>query len=540
MHQSGLDEAFRRLDRFVERSLAHHSTPGLSLALTDATRTLRVATYGLADVAARTPVTPDTVFEVGSIGKSFTALTLLRMRERGLIDFHVPVNTYLPWFEVRSTYEPITIHHLLSHTAGIIGGSDVAYDGRFEAWALRDTEVSGPPGEYFHYSNVGYKTLGYLIEDVTGRGYGEVVREEILSQIGMHASVTPITDGDRARVAVPHRRLRDDRPWNRRDPVVPAMWIECATADGSIASTPEDMAMYVRLLLNRGRFEDSIVVVDDSYWELTSHVATRAFGDQAMSYGYGIASWEVNGHLLYGHGGGMVGHYSSLVYEPAVGLGVVAMVNGPGDPYAVALFALETARAALSGNQLPEPPDLTDPSSILDATARSGTYRSEARVLTLERADLGANMTVDGRSIPVQSRGEDRLYVDDPGFDRFLVGVVRDGDDVVALHHGGEWYAREGVAQPSAPVAPAAWAAFLGHYRCHNPWQSNFYVVLRRGKLVLIHPSGGEESLEELASGEFRVGETPSPERVRFDAIADGKALRANLGGQDFYRSPDS
>lgn len=540
MHQPALVEAFRRLDGFVERSLAHYATPGLSLAITDTKRTLRVATYGFADVSARAPVTPETVFEVGSIGKSFTALALLRMRERGLLDFHVPVSTYLPWFEVRSAYQPITIHHLLSHTAGIIGGSDVAYDGRYETWALRDTEVSGPPGEHFHYSNVGYKSLGYLIEEVTGRSYGEVVREEILSQVGMHTSVVPITDGDRARVAVPHRRLRDDRLWNGCVPVVPATWIECTTADGSIASTPEDMAMYVRLLLNRGQTSHARVVVDDSYTTMTSHVATRAFGDRAVSYGYGIATWEVNGHVLYGHSGGMVGHYSSLVYEPAAGLGVIAMVNGPGDPHALALYALETVRAALGGDQIPEPPDLADPSAIPEVATIGGTYRSETRELTVGPSGLGASITVEGRSIPVQSRGENRLYADDPDFDRFLFGAIRDGNQVVALHHGGDWYAREGIAQPPVPAVPAAWMAFPGHYRCHNPWQSNFYVVLRRGKLVLIHPSGREESLDELASGEFRIGEAPSPERIRFDAIADGKALRANLGGQDVYRSPDS
>ena len=85
------DAAFAELDRIIERRMAAANTPGLALALTDRERTLRVATYGFADLAARTPVTPDTLFEIGSIGKSFTSLALLREHEAGNLDLQAPV-----------------------------------------------------------------------------------------------------------------------------------------------------------------------------------------------------------------------------------------------------------------------------------------------------------------------------------------------------------------------------------------------------------------------------------------------------------------
>ncbi|HLL50099.1 MAG TPA: serine hydrolase domain-containing protein, partial [Thermomicrobiales bacterium] len=98
------EEAFAQLDRYVEWQMAADNTPGLALALTDRERTLRVATYGFADLAARAPVTADTLFEIGSIGKSFTSLALLREHEAGILDLQAPVTRYLPWFEVRSAF----------------------------------------------------------------------------------------------------------------------------------------------------------------------------------------------------------------------------------------------------------------------------------------------------------------------------------------------------------------------------------------------------------------------------------------------------
>lgn len=118
------DAVFAQLDRFIERQIAADNTPGLALVLTDRERTLRVATYGFAGFAARMPVTPDTLFEIGSIGKSFTTLALMIEHEAGNLDLQAPVARYLPWFSVRSAFPPITVRHLLSHTAGIIAGTD--------------------------------------------------------------------------------------------------------------------------------------------------------------------------------------------------------------------------------------------------------------------------------------------------------------------------------------------------------------------------------------------------------------------------------
>ena len=103
------EEAFNRLDQYIEQKMKVTNVPGLAVAATDREKLLRVSTYGFANVAAQTPVTPETLFEIGSIGKSFTSIALLQLREEGRLDLHQPITQYLPWFEVQSGHEPITL-----------------------------------------------------------------------------------------------------------------------------------------------------------------------------------------------------------------------------------------------------------------------------------------------------------------------------------------------------------------------------------------------------------------------------------------------
>jgi D-alanyl-D-alanine carboxypeptidase len=228
----------RALSRFVEELLAVRRLPGLSPAVTGRKHLLGSGTFGYADLGSRRPVTPAELFELGSIGKTFTAVLLLQLHEEGEVDLNAPVRRYLPWFEVSSAYEPITVHHLLTHTGGIVMGSDASADSRFDVWALRESETGFPPGERFHYSNVGYRTLGYVLEEITGSPYPELLQERILEPLGMAATDPAVTAETRRRLAVGYERWYDDRPPRRQDPWVPAPWLETSTADGSLAERP--------------------------------------------------------------------------------------------------------------------------------------------------------------------------------------------------------------------------------------------------------------------------------------------------------------
>jgi hypothetical protein len=127
-------------------------------------------------------------------------------------------------------------------------------------------------------------------------------------------------------------------------------------------------------------------------------------------------------------------------------------------------------------------------------------------------------------------------------FDRFLVEFERvESDDdtpspVIGFVFGPEWYVKNATIPPAEYTYPAEWDAYLGHYRSHNPWQSNFRIIQRKGVLLLVMPDGDEEELFPHSDVEFYVGEVGMPTRIKFDQIANGQALRATYSANDYYR----
>ncbi|MFQ6100265.1 MAG: serine hydrolase domain-containing protein [Anaerolineae bacterium] len=552
---TNFEEAFKRLDQFIEQKMKVTNVPGMAVAVTDREKLLRVSTYGFADVAAQTPVTPEMLFEIGSIGKSFTSIALLQLWEEGRLDLHEPVTRYLPWFEVQSEYEPITPHHLMSHTAGITMGPEFPGEARYEVWALRETEATAPPGTYYHYSDAGYKTLGVVLESLLGQPYGDIIQARILDPLGMTATEPIITNETRKRLAVGYEAFYDDRPLPRGRPLAPATWLEHAEGAGSIASTPADMATYLRTLMNRGQGPRGRILSEESFDLMTQRIIEAKEEGEGSFYGYGLGIRESDGHTTISHGGGMVGYYSYMLADMDDGLGIIVLMNGPGgqSDEEIANLALKLLRAALHDQELlPVPP--TDPTKVENGTDYAGTYRACSACPERSRGKHGRKASVQSftlltegkrlilhygdERVVLERRDPDRFYVDHPDFALFLLHFERKKGEVVEAFHGPDWYTNERYAGPTTFDHPEEWDAYPGHYCSHNPWLTNFRVVLRKGALALIHPSGDEEPLMPLGDGVFRVGEDErSPERIRFAPIINGQALRANLSCGEYYRT---
>lgn len=409
--------------------LTRRGLPGMAVAVAGPDGGIDFVAKGWAELRKR-PIDEETLFEIGSIGKTYTALLATE-----LLDLQAPVTDYLPWFEVRSGHDPIRVEHLLTHTAGLIRGVEMTADSRFDVWALRDTEVGFAPGERYYYSNVGYRTLGYALEAATGERYRDLLMSRILEPLGLGQTEPEITVEMRARMAVGYDRLHDDRIPSPADPLYPAAWLETGTADGCLAATAGDLAAFGRFLLN-------------GHAERLS-AGTRVEPDR-WTYGYGI---ERKG-TRFGHGGSMPGFSSTLLGDLDSGHAVAVLMNGPDEHVAtetVAKFALD-----LHHGVDPEPPGDPEP---------------------------------------------------DP---------------------------------PDSPLAAKLQehAPFYGRYRSYNPWMPGCRIEQRENGLTASLAGGDDKPLTRLGEAEFRVGEEEwSPERLRFDAFADGEALRANLSGEMYYRS---
>jgi len=163
--------------------------------------------------------------------------------------------------------------------------------------------------------------------------------------------------------------------------------------------------------------------------------------------------------------------------------------------------------------------------------------------LEIVASENGLLLRHDGRDISLEELEDDLFLASDTDFDRFPLRVARPTDDVVELWHGGRRYVQQGTAAHPLPQPSAELQAIAGHYRSHNPWTTNFRIVLRGDRPWLILPGapdgfGTEQPLIPSADGSFRTGDDPgNPETLRFDTVVDGRALRAWLSGWPYYRA---
>jgi hypothetical protein len=178
----------------------------------------------------------------------------------------------------------------------------------------------------------------------------------------------------------------------------------------------------------------------------------------------------------------------------------------------------------------------------IDLHEYAGVFRGEVTDVTIEAEDDRLILLMAGERIaldPMTSPAiPDAFVTDHPALALFPLRFERDATGSVAeLTHGSDWYATDAYDGARTFETSPAWAAFPGHYRSYNPWFANFRVVVRKGELRLINPRGTEQILVPDGHG-FRIGDdTETPERIVFDTIVEGEALRARLaGGAAYYR----
>ena len=535
MHRD-LAAAFELIDDFVQQDMDARGVPGVAIGVTDRRELLWESVHGYANIESRTPMTADMRFQIGSISKSFASIVLLQLQEEGRLDIHDPVTKHLPWLRVRSRFAPITTFHLMTHTAGIVRGTDSSPSAFSAAFALRDLEAAAPPGTYFHYSNTGYKILGLVIESVLGVSNGQAIRERVVEPLGMSSTETEITSENRSRQPTGYAPFYDDRPPKTCGRLAPATWFESDTADGSIISTASDMARYLRMLLNGGRGPEGRVVSAESFQMLTRKVIRPADSKHGESYGLGLEVGMDAGHTVLGHTGGMVGFVSEILADMDQGIGVVFLTNSCIESGETARWALKAVRSAMRSSRLPPCKKPTDPTVVKNASAYAGVYRCGKKRLLVEASQRNLLLSTGSDIVTLERRGKDRFYAGHPDLEMFLLQFGRSGGRVVELFHGADWYTNEHYSGKRTFDTPRRWRAFVGQYRSHNPWLSNFRVLLRKGQLMIVMPDGLEEPMTPLTDGSFRVGlDRRSPERIRFEEVVRGRATKAVLSDGEWY-----
>ncbi len=326
------DTIERRIDSYVRAQMARRRIPGLALAVVRDGITVYIKGYGVADIEQNTPVTPETVFDLSSITKTFTASAIMLLAQNGRLRIDGSIREYVA--ESPSAWSGITVRHLLTHTAGFpetdvptVNGAWLAdYTSRQMFEHASTVERNTPPGERYLYSDLGYFLLGTVIEHLGGIRYGEFLQRSFFTPFGM-ASTRLLDQND----VVPHRAgiyfLRDGQLVRSRRYAL----IELSSAYG-ILTTAQDFVKW-ETALARGQVLSPSAL--EAMW--TSGRTNNGF---ETSYGFGWDVYELNGHRAVGHAGGTGTYYLRL---PEDRLAVIVLTN-------LVLGSLERGRMRLEGS----------------------------------------------------------------------------------------------------------------------------------------------------------------------------------------------
>ncbi len=526
------DEVESKLDGFTAAYMKAMNAPGMTQALTDTKATIRTAGYGYANVDLKTPVSPDLLFQIGSITKSFTALIMLQLRDEGKVDLHRPVLEYLPWLPVNMPYGPITAHHLLTHSSGLPDASAIFQSDR----AARHVQGFAP-GAHFHYCNLGFGILGQMIEKLDGRPWYQCLQARILTPLSMTQTAAVITIKSSARSATGYQPFFDDQVFPRQGRLVPRPPEVFDSPAGSIAAPPGDMAIYLRMLLNGGH---GIVSADGFRLMSTPYIQATEFSPTSF-YGYGIAVDVLDGHKILRHTGGMNCFASSIHVDLDGGVAAFASINAMQGyrPTAVTQYAVQLLRAQHEKKPLPSAEALTDATEVDNASDYAGVFRSPGGKELTFKADGKRLLLLDGTSQIVLQRSSGDTFVSTrPGsfadyslvFGREQTNGKATPSPVVEVGYGSDWYANAAYHGDRDFSTPAAYGALTGRYRSDSG--DDVRVFVRKGQLWL-----GDNPLTEIGSYLFRIGsDSWSPDTAEFLTVVEGRARLARVIGEDCWR----
>ena len=391
---AGMEPPFEMVGAWIEAQVAYR-WPGLSIAIVHDQEVAWARGFGWADLERRVPATPATRYRVASITKTFTATAIMQLRDAGKLRLDDEVRSHLPWFAPPSRHAdaaPITIRHLLTHTAGLAREAAFPYwtDGAFPGLdeiraALREQECVLPTDARWKYSNLALVVAGEIVSAVSGRPWTEYVRTHVLEPLGMRDSLVETPAADDARVARPYaRRL----PSGERAPA-PASDVRGISAAAGLTTTVEDLARFAMLQFRGGPAGGAQVLRGSTLREMQRVHWIQP--DWQAGWGLGFHISRLNNRTLVGHGGALRGYRSELRFSPAERMAVIVLINADdGEPRAIVDKAFEWVAPALVAAT---PPAVADPGwSRYVGRYRNGWGDTQVVVVDGRLMMIGANL----------------------------------------------------------------------------------------------------------------------------------------------------
>jgi CubicO group peptidase (beta-lactamase class C family) len=292
---------------------------------------------------------PDTPFVIASVSKSFTALAILQLVDRGLVSLDAPVTDYIDWFTSADLTASITVRQLLNQTSGLSTpdgvrdafNPEVTLDERVRS--IADYDLVSAPGTEFNYSNLNYAVLGLIVEKVAAMGYGEFVGEQIFDPLGMDHSYSDLALAQANGLATGTITVFGV-PVSVSQTAYPGL-----VPDGYLISTAADMARYLRFQMGDGTFDGRRLLSTENMAIMHSPAVASPGGPYLDHYAMGWRTGSIKGQSLLAHDGNTFGFHSDVAVLPELDSAVVVLVARSG----IAVTRLDTAAVeALTGGPL--------------------------------------------------------------------------------------------------------------------------------------------------------------------------------------------
>lgn len=497
--------------------------PGVAVIVTDDGKTVYAAGRGLASLDSKTPITPATIFRLGSITKQFSAALMLQLVAEGKVALDDPLSKYLPDFPKPGA--EATIAQLLNHTVGVQSYTNIpgwmveektnrAYSTEQMIAEFKDLPSPSKPGEKFAYNNSGYVLVGAVIEKVTGMPWHQAVEERIAKPLGL----TSIRYGEMESATPGMARGYTEQEGK----VVPSKAIHMSVphAAGALIGSVEDLAKW-NAALHGGK-----VVPANLYAKM---VAPTTLPDgTSEDYGYGIAPRQVRSHKAVGHGGGIFGFSTDSVYLPKEDVFVAVFANSDDPRTDPGMVMMQLAALAV------DDPFPTFDKQALDAKAIEpwiGLYKiGEAeRRLFLRDGKLYTQRT-GGSELEAHAAGGGKYFYPN-SLTWFELKRNAAGTPVVAMHQQGAAVAEESVRAGDIPPEPKAVevprATLQSYTGSYNAGAAKLVVALPADGPMTAKLGGQPEiPLAALSQTEFRTIGVDA--RLEF-LIEDGKVAAAVL-----------
>jgi CubicO group peptidase (beta-lactamase class C family) len=337
-----LDAALATFDADVARRVAEDAGGFASVAVFNGDTVIWSKAYGWADIEHKIAANDRTIGRIGSISKSFTAVALMQLVERGTISLDEPVEKYLP--EIRNLAKSpagakaITFRMLASHTSGLQREPDLAdaATGPIAEWeakvlgSIPATSFQTPPATEYAYSNIGFGILGLAVSRAARTPFMELVTRQVLTPLGLASSTYVVSPPDLAsRLAVGYVRDRATGKLSSDLPTREHLGRGYKVPNGGIYSTTGDLARFAAALMGEGRAQ---VLTRKSREEMMRPQAP------ATVYGLGLMIRTTNGETFVGHGGSVAGYNADLLFNPRTRLGVAMLRTTTYNPPTAALL----------------------------------------------------------------------------------------------------------------------------------------------------------------------------------------------------------